>query len=81
MYTIKQWRKDVVFCAAYGEEIEEAIYDKFLNGMLPLPLRGHDEYEIGFLHPEPYGCNEQGLTYPAFGMKNSRYYFIGYINK
>lgn len=81
MYTIKQWKKDVVFYAAEGEEVEQEIYDKFMNFMLPLSLRGHDEYEAGFLCPEPYGSNENGLTYPAFGMKNNRYYFIGYINK
>lgn len=84
IYTRFDWRNDRNFKAAPGQEIEESIYDQMLNCMPPhrLPRNEQTEdYIAGFLVGEPYDFDpETGRTrYAAFGRRNGKYYFIGYM--
>ncbi len=84
IYTHIDWRNDRAFGAAPGQEIEEHIYNEMLNCMPPHRLPHNEltaEYSAGFLMGEPYDSDpETGRArYAAFGRKNGKYYFIGYM--
>ena len=84
IYTRFDWRNDNTFKAAHGQEIEEEIYNHMLNCMPPHTLPKNEltsGYIGGFLVGEPYDFDpEYGcLRYAAFGRRNGKFYFIGYM--
>lgn len=85
-YTHHDWRRDGSFKAVAGQEIEESIYNQMLNCMPPLRLPRTEEsagYIGGFLVGEPYDFDPVTgkLRYAAFGRRDGKFYFIGYMSK
>lgn len=81
VYTAEQWKKDRIFNAKPGQEIDEEIYFEMLNALPPesLPRKKAVEalevYNIpihkGFLMGEPHSCDKEGnQLYAAFGMND-----------
>lgn len=91
VYTREHWAKDKDFKAAPGQEITADIYNEMYNCMPPLSLpagaadliRSAYGLEIteGFLMAEPYGHNQNGLTFLSFGRTAEQYYFFGEMNR
>lgn len=90
IYTREQWSKDGSFSAVVGQEIEEGIYDDMLNVLPPLhlPQEAKDMgYIAGFMMSEPHCAEINKATgrymahYAAFGKRDGKCYFLGYMNK
>jgi len=90
-YTMKDWEKDNIFNANPGQEVDYEIYEEMYNVLPPMHLatsnrdKAKENYGLnivsGFLVSEPYGYNEHGSTYSAFGKtEDNKYYFLGYLN-
>ena len=86
IYTRIDWRNDGNFKASPGQEIEEGIYEQMLNCMPPYRLPRNEQtagFIAGFLMGEPYDSDpETGRTrYAAFGRRDGKFYFLGYMPK
>jgi hypothetical protein len=87
IYTHEQWEKDRSFSAKVGQEVEEGIYEEVLNCLPPLRLPKECAYSAGFRVGEPH-CHEQSKKtgeflphYAAFGRREGKCYFLGYMNR
>ena len=88
IYTREQWCKDRSFSATAGQEVEEEIFWEMYEVMPPLRLPQNEQgFTKGFRVSEPY-CHQKSKKtgeflpyYAAFGGKDGKYYFIGYMNK
>lgn len=87
IYTREQWHKDRSFAAKVGQEVEEYIYEEMYDVLPPLRLPRESGYTCGFRVGEPHSHERSKKTgewlahYAAFGKKDGRYYFLGYMNK
>ena len=86
IYTHFNWRNDRTFKAAPGQEIEEHIYNQMLNCMPPNRLPRNEQtagFIAGFLMGEPYDSDPitGRARYAAFGRRDGKFYFIGYMSK
>lgn len=86
VYTMDQWAHE--FNADPGQEIEEVIYNKMLDGMPPLDIpaafldEARSQYRVdfikGFLMGEPIASDNGGLLYAAFAKTESgKCYYLG----
>lgn len=87
IYTHEQWEKDRSFSAKVGQEIETSIYLQMFEVMPPLKLPIESGYNGGFRMGEPY-CHERSKKtgeflphYAAFGRREGKCYFLGYMNR
>ncbi len=70
---------DYVVC---GEEVDEQIYNNFLNILPPIGLKGGQGFSAGFQVSEPY-CHREDKNgkwrakYMTFIKKNNKYYYMG----
>jgi hypothetical protein len=65
-----------------GDEVDEDVYNYFLNILPPFSLRGGQGYYAGFQVSEPDSDGidvngEMRALYSTFGAKNERYYYLG----
>lgn len=87
VYTREQWHRDGTFSAKEGQEVEEYIYWEMYDVLPPLRLPKESGYSAGFRVSEPYAHAQSQKTgewlpcYAAFGKRDGKYYFIGYMNK
>ena len=87
IYTREQWTKDRSFSAEVGQEIEEDIYWDMFDVMPPLRLPRECGYSSGFRVSEPHSHEQSKKTgewlphYAAFGSRDGKFYFLGYMNK
>ena len=86
IYTRQDWHRDKTFAAQPGQEIEPEIYDHMLNALPPLRLPRcpqTDGFIAGFMLGEPWDSDpETGRNrYAAFGLRDRKCFFIGYLTK
>ncbi len=87
IYTRAQWHKDGSFSAKVGQEVEEYIYEEMFDVLPPLRLPKESGYLAGFRVGEPHSHEQSKKTgewlahYAAFGKKDGKCYFLGYMNK
>ena len=87
VYTREQWTKDRSFSAKVGQEVEECIYEEMYNVLPPLRLPAGCGCSCGFRVSEPHSHEKSKKTgewlahYAAFGKRDGKYYFLGYMNK
>lgn len=82
IYNHNQWQQDRTFSAHPGQEITPEIYEDMFNCLPPLRLPCLPQTEgfiAGFLSSEPHAYVNGKAVYAAFGRRNDRYFFLGYL--
>lgn len=73
-YTMENWKADGVFRAAAGQEVDDEVFESFLNSMMP-EYWSHGWMQAG----EPYGVAElEGKYVQTYTTFNGRE-FVGYL--
>ena len=83
VYDAYRWHLDRTFAAKPGQEVTPEIYSQMLDVLPPLSLPRLPETQgcsAGFLVGEPDHHDEYGRAfYAAFGKREGRCFFLGYL--
>lgn len=76
-YTMEDWRRDGVFKASPGQQVEEGIYFQMLCDVPPIYHGGfHRTFQVGEAHSHD---SELNPLYGTFTRRGDEFYFLGYL--
>lgn len=82
VYDLSRWQSDGSFSASPGQEVSHDVYQQMIECLPPLSLPRLTEtkgFEAGFLLGEPYDHVNGRAVYAAFGRRDGRCFFLGYL--